>query len=96
MLDGLEHILVDEYQDVDQLQYEMISALTGKQLAEEEKLSLMVVGDDDQSIYQFRQANIKFIHQFQQDYQAKIHYLTQNYRSTKNIIATANSLITHN
>ena len=96
LLDGLEHILVDEYQDVDQLQYEMICALTGKQLEAEEKLSLMVVGDDDQSIYQFRQANIKFIHQFQQDYQAKIHYLTQNYRSTKNIIAAANSLITYN
>ena len=96
LLDGLEHILVDEYQDIDQLQYEMIAALAGQCLAEDEKLSLMVVGDDDQSIYQFRQANIKFIKQFKEDYQAKIHYLTQNYRSTKNIIAAANSLIIHN
>ncbi|MDX2502950.1 MAG: RecQ family ATP-dependent DNA helicase [Gammaproteobacteria bacterium] len=96
LLDGLEHILVDEYQDIDQLQYEMIAALAGQSLEEDEKLSLMAVGDDDQSIYQFRNANVKYIHQFKQDYQAKIHYLTQNYRSTRNIIAAANSLIAHN
>ena len=96
LLDGLEHILVDEYQDIDQLQYEMIAALAGQCLEEDEKINLMVVGDDDQSIYQFRQANVKFIQQFKEDYQAKSHYLTQNYRSTRNIIAAANSLIVHN
>jgi len=96
LLDGLEYILVDEYQDIDQLQYAMIAALSGQCLAEDEKLNLMVVGDDDQSIYQFRQANIKYIQQFKDDYKAQIHYLTQNYRSTKNIIGAANSLIFHN
>ncbi len=96
LLDGVEHILVDEYQDIDEKQYEFIAALAGKTLEDEEKLSLMAVGDDDQSIYSFREANVKFIQQFQEDYQANIKYLTQNYRSTKYIIEAANSLIKHN
>jgi ATP-dependent DNA helicase RecQ len=54
------------------------------------------VGDDDQSIYGFKGANVAFIRRFQQDYQAREHYLTENYRSTKAIIATANRLIAKN
>ncbi|WNO10579.1 RecQ family ATP-dependent DNA helicase [Teredinibacter sp. KSP-S5-2] len=96
LLDGIEHILVDEYQDIDEPQYQMISALAGKNLDEDEKISLMAVGDDDQSIYGFRQANVEFIHQFEKDYQAEIHYLTQNYRSTKTIIEASNLLIGNN
>lgn len=99
MLEGIEHLLVDEYQDIDQLQYDFIAALVGKNLGEgeaDEKLSLVAVGDDDQSIYGFRDANVRYIQQFKDDYQATVRYLTKNYRSTKYIIEAANSLIQHN
>ncbi len=97
LLSGLQHILVDEYQDIDARQYELISALAGRTLAEEEaKLGILAVGDDDQSIYGFRRANIKYIRQFEQDYQAQRFYLVQNYRSTRHIIAASNRLIVLN
>jgi ATP-dependent DNA helicase RecQ len=96
VLEGIEHILVDEYQDIDQTQYDFIAALSGKNLEADEKLSLMAVGDDDQSIYSFRDANVRFIQQFKDDYQATVRYLVQNYRSTHYIIDAANSLIAHN
>ncbi|MET4709119.1 ATP-dependent DNA helicase RecQ [Endozoicomonas sp. NE43] len=97
LLAGFQHVLVDEYQDIDQQQYEMISAITGRSLQEgEEKLSILAVGDDDQSIYGFRAANIQYIRQFEQDYQAQRHHLVQNYRSTKHIIHAANHLIQSN
>ncbi len=97
LLGGIEHILVDEYQDINAEQYALIAALAGKNTSDEDdRLSLLAVGDDDQSIYQFRRANVKYIHQFQQDYQADVSFLTQNYRSTANIISAANSLIAHN
>ncbi len=91
------HILVDEYQDIDEDQYEMISLLAGRTLEEgESKLAILAVGDDDQNIYRFRGANVDFIRRFQRDYQAEIHYLIENYRSTAHIIAAANALIFHN
>lgn len=91
------HILLDEYQDIDAEQYELISLLTGKGIEEnDQKMTIMAVGDDDQNIYRFRGANIGFIRQFQEDYQANIYYLVQNYRSTANIIFACNNLITHN
>ncbi len=97
LLEGFQHILVDEYQDIDELQYDMISAIAGRSLEDgEDKLSIMAVGDDDQSIYGFRQANVRFIRQFEDDYQAERHYLVQNYRSTQHIIKAANQLIAHN
>ncbi len=97
LLAGFQHILVDEYQDIDELQYNMISAIAGRSLEDgDDKLSIMAVGDDDQSIYGFRQANVRFIRQFEDDYQAERHYLVQNYRSTQHIIKSANSLISHN
>ncbi len=97
LLAGFQHVLVDEYQDIDEQQYDMISAIAGRTLNDgEQKLSVLAVGDDDQSIYGFRDANVKFIRQFEQDYQAERHYLVQNYRSTGHIIAGANSLIHHN
>ena len=97
LLSGIQHILVDEYQDINARQYDMISALAGRTLsAEEEKLSILVVGDDDQSIYEFRQANVKYIRQFEQEYDAQRFYLVQNYRSTRHIITVANRLIAHN
>lgn len=91
------HILVDEYQDIDDEQYELVSLLTGKGLEEQDqKMTIMAVGDDDQNIYRFRGANIGFIRKFREDYQAEIHYLVQNYRSTSNIISACNCFIAHN
>ena len=97
LLAGFEHILVDEYQDIDASQYEMISAIAGRTLGENDrKLSVLAVGDDDQSIYRFRGANVEFIRRFQQDYAADVAYLVENYRSTRYIIEAANRLIAHN
>lgn len=97
LLAGFSHILVDEYQDIDEEQYELISLLAGRSLqATEQKLTILAVGDDDQNIYRFRGANVDFIRRFKADYQANVHYLTENYRSTGHIIAAANSLIAHN
>lgn len=97
LLAGYQHILVDEYQDIDQQQYELISALTGRVEADpDRKLTIMAVGDDDQNIYTFRGANIRFIRQFQDDYQAQPHYMVENYRSSRHIIDAANALIRRN
>ncbi|MBU0944463.1 MAG: RecQ family ATP-dependent DNA helicase [Proteobacteria bacterium] len=97
LMSRFSHILVDEYQDIDEEQYELISLLAGKTLNEQEqRLTILAVGDDDQNIYRFRGANVDFIRRFKADYQAKVHYLTENYRSTANIIATGNALIVHN
>ena len=95
------HILIDEYQDIDEEQYKFVSAITGRVLKEDEnriakKLCILAVGDDDQNIYQFRGANTKFIKQFEQDYNADIFHLVENYRSTQNIISASNELIAHN
>jgi ATP-dependent DNA helicase RecQ len=97
LLAGYRYILVDEYQDIDADQYRLISALAGRTLNDpDSKLALLVVGDDDQNIYTFRGANVEFIRRFQIEYQAGIHYLVENYRSTAHIIAAANALISHN
>ncbi|WP_305908033.1 RecQ family ATP-dependent DNA helicase [Methylomarinum sp. Ch1-1] len=96
LLAGYRHILVDEYQDIDQLQYRLISALAGRNRDEDSKLTILAVGDDDQNIYQFRGANIGFIRQFEEDYRATQHYLVENYRSSAHIIAAANQLIEAN
>ncbi|MEC4749423.1 RecQ family ATP-dependent DNA helicase [Methylomicrobium sp. Wu6] len=94
LLSGLRYLLVDEYQDINAEHYELISALAGQSLnSEEDKLSLMVVGDDDQNIYAFGGANVRFIRQFTSDYQAKTYYLIENYRSTVHIIYGANRVI---
>lgn len=97
LLGGLEFLLVDEYQDIDAQQYQLIAALAGKNESEDEaRLNIMAVGDDDQSIYGFRDANVTFIRRFESDYLAKTIYLTWNYRSTANIISCANRLIEQN
>jgi len=96
LLAGYRFILVDEYQDIDALQYQLISALAGRNQDEDSKLTILAVGDDDQNIYQFRGANIGFIRQFEQDYQAGKHYLVENYRSSTHIINAANQLIQAN
>jgi ATP-dependent DNA helicase RecQ len=94
LLAGYRHILVDEYQDIDADQYRLISALAGR-TREEARLTLLAVGDDDQSIYGFRGAKVEYIHRFRQDYQAEVHQLVENYRSTAHIVAAANALIAH-
>jgi ATP-dependent DNA helicase RecQ len=97
LIGGYSHILVDEYQDIDQEQYELVSAIAGRTLDEGEgRLSILAVGDDDQNIYAFRGANVRFIRQFQKDYPTRIIYLVDNYRSSNHIIHAANQLIRHN
>ena len=94
ILAGLRYLLVDEYQDINGDHYDLISALAGRTLnSEEDKLSLLVVGDDDQNIYAFGGANVRFIQQFEADYQAKRYHLIENYRSTAHIIDSANRVI---
>jgi ATP-dependent DNA helicase RecQ len=61
LLAGYRHILVDEYQDIDTEQYQLISAIAGRTLDDDNKLTILAVGDDDQNIYSFRGANIRFI-----------------------------------
>lgn len=91
------HILVDEYQDIDNDQYELVSLLAGRTLEESDlKLSILAVGDDDQNIYRFRGANVDFIRKFRDDYQATEHCLVENYRSSANIIAASNQIIAQN
>ena len=96
ILGGYSHILIDEYQDVNEIQYNFISAIAGRTRESENKLSIVAVGDDDQNVYAFAGANVKYIKQFKEDYNAYEYYLTENYRSTKNIIDTGNELIANN
>ena len=94
LLTGFRWILVDEYQDIGRDEYELISALTGRTLPDEDdKLSLFAVGDDDQNIYAFNGSSVAFIRRFEKDYKANPAFLTDNYRSTKNIIEAANAVI---
>ncbi|WKE65576.1 DNA helicase II [Gallaecimonas kandeliae] len=85
------HILVDEFQDTNSIQYAWLRLLTGPQS------HVMIVGDDDQSIYGWRGARIDNIHRFLEDFApATTIRLEQNYRSTGTILKAANGLITHN
>ena len=85
------HILVDEYQDTNRVQYVLVSALA------EAHRNLFVVGDPDQSIYAWRQADIRNILEFQQDFpDARLIKLETNYRSTRRIVETADRLIREN
>ena len=94
LLAGFRWILVDEYQDIGRDEYELISALAGRTIAEEDdKLSLFAVGDDDQNIYSFNGSSVEFIRRFEADYGAKPVFLTGNYRSTAHIVAVANAVI---
>ena len=89
--DRFRYILVDEYQDTNHSQYLIVRALSDR------FQNICVVGDDAQSIYAFRGANINNILNFQKDYDnVKLFRLEQNYRSTKNIVNAANSIIEKN
>ena len=89
--DRFQHILVDEYQDTNRAQYVFVNMLAGSHR------NLFVVGDPDQGIYSWRGADIKNILSFESDYpEAKVKKLEQNYRSTKQILEAANSIIKYN
>ncbi len=85
------YVLIDEYQDTNNLQYQLAALLSGRYE------NICVVGDDDQSIYRFRGATIENILNFEQQYQGtRVIRLEQNYRSTKYILNAANAVISHN
>lgn len=89
--DRFRYIMVDEYQDTNTAQFELIRLLAAK------NRNLCVVGDDDQSIYKFRGANIRNILDFEKVYtEAKVIKLEQNYRSTQTVLDAANAVIRHN
>lgn len=94
LIHGYRWILVDEYQDIGPEEYALISAVAGRSLDDKElQLGLFAVGDDDQNIYAFAGASIRFIRQFEADYSARPEFLIENYRSTGHIIAAANAVI---
>ncbi len=87
----LEYIMIDEFQDIDSLQYRLMNVLQGYHK------NLFVVGDPDQTIYSWRGANVRFLLDFDQNYpQTKTIYLNENYRSTPQILEAANKLIAVN
>jgi DNA helicase II / ATP-dependent DNA helicase PcrA len=89
--DRFKYIHIDEYQDTNEVQYELTKLLVG------ENQNICVVGDTDQNIYSWRGANIKNMLHFERDYpSAKIVLLEENYRSSKNIITAANAIISKN
>jgi ATP-dependent DNA helicase UvrD/PcrA len=86
-----QHILVDEYQDTNHIQYLLVNLLAGRHR------NLCVVGDDDQAIYRWRGADVRNILEFERDYpEARVVALEQNYRSTRRILGVAAAVISHN
>jgi DNA helicase-2/ATP-dependent DNA helicase PcrA len=97
---AFRHVLVDEYQDTNHAQYRLLQLLTGQGTGDDPAdvhRNLAVVGDDDQSIYGFRGADIRNILDFEDDYpDARVVRLEQNYRSTQTILDAANAIIANN
>jgi len=94
LIEGYRWILVDEYQDIGPEEYELIAAVAGRSVEDEDRrLSLFAVGDDDQNIYAFTGASVEFIRRFEEDYKAQPTHLIENYRSVANIIHASNLVI---
>lgn len=94
ILAGFRYILVDEYQDISERHYQLVSALAGRHMDEEHKLTLLAVGDDDQNIYEFNGSSNEYIRRFCEDYAVTApDFLTYNYRSSQHIISAANAVI---
>ena len=94
LLAGFRWILVDEYQDIKELEYKLLSALAGRtKRDQDQRLNLFAVGDDDQNIYSFSGSSSRYIKRFEEDYRAKPSFLTENYRSTGHIIQASNTVI---
>lgn len=92
-----KHLLVDEFQDTNPVQYKLIRMLYNDKKAESKDMSLCAVGDVDQSIYSWRGADFRIILNFQKDYpNSKLIKLEQNYRSSANILNAANAVILNN
>lgn len=90
-LQNYTHLMVDEYQDTNEIQYDLLKTLTGPQA------NVLVVGDEDQSIYRFRGARAENIQHFLRDFpNARLIKLEQNYRSTKTILKAAQAVISNN
>lgn len=99
LLQGYRYILVDEYQDIDERQYRLVSALAKRHSEQGERdadLCILAVGDDDQNIYQWRGGSNRHIERFRNEYSAEISYLVENYRSSHAIIMASNHLIEQN
>ena len=89
--ENFRHVLVDEYQDTNHAQYRWLQLLAG------ERRNVMVVGDDDQSVYGFRGADIRNILEFERDFpDTEVVKLEQNYRSTQTILSAANGIMSNN
>lgn len=87
----LHYLFIDEYQDINEAQFELIRAALGP------RTTLCAIGDPDQAIYAFRGSNVSHFLRFEQDFPAPtLIHLEENYRSTQNILAAANTLIQHN
>ena len=91
IMSGFRYILVDEYQDISERHYRLVSALAGRKRDDEDKLTILAVGDDDQNIFAYNGSSNDYILRFQEEYGVDSpDFLTFNYRSTQNIITAAN------
>lgn len=98
ILRGYSHILVDEYQDIDEKQYELVTAIAGRWSPDDDSaISILAVGDDDQTIYDWRGASTEYIRRFSRDFpDVREESFVENYRSTGNIIRAAEQVISEN
>lgn len=94
LIGRLRYILVDEYQDIDENQYDMIALLARKdEPGAEKKVHLLAVGDDDQNIYQWRQTSNSYLKSFEEDYTPARHHLVINYRAIPQLVDVTNQFI---